>query len=83
MGSTMAGYIAQGDDITYRKNFRVTKKTFDVLLTQLQSNGYLRDGRSTNPHLRVPGRFKLGVCLYFFGQGNGWKAAADCGSVSR
>ena len=63
MGSTMAGYIAQGDDITYRKNFRVTKKTFDVLLTQLQSNGYLRDGRSTNPHLRVPGRFKLGVCL--------------------
>ena len=55
----------------YRKNFRVTKQTFNVLLTQLQSKGYLQDGKSTNPLLRVPGRFKLGVCLYFFGQGTG------------
>jgi len=81
MGSTLAGYLAVGDDITYRKNFRVTKQTFNVLLTQLQSKGYLQDGKSTNPLLRVPGRFKLGVCLYFFGQGTGWKAAGDCGSV--
>ena len=82
MGSTLAGYLAVGDDITYRKNFRVTKQTFNVLLTQLQSKGYLQDGKSTNPLLRVLGRFKLGVCLYFFGQGTGWKAAGDCDSVA-
>ena len=80
--STMSGYVSldQYDDV-YAKNFRVSRATFDVLLGQLQRGGCLRDNQSRNPLHQVPGRFKLGVCLYFFAQGTGWKAAADCASI--
>ena len=78
----MAGYLT-GSDQTYGKNFRVTRRTFDVLLKHLQVGGYLLDnGNKFTPHAkRQTGRFKLAVVLYFFGQGTGYKAAGDCASL--
>ena len=82
IGSTMQGYIGPDSyDSVYQKNFRVTESTFDLLLKQLQCGGYLLDNKNRNPLYRIPGRFKLAVCLYFFAQGTGWKAAADCASL--
>ena len=72
------GYVYKNGDPVYRRNFRVTKLTFDRILQHLQRGGFLKDGRSTNPDKRIPGRFKLAVALYFFAQGTGYKAAADC-----
>jgi hypothetical protein len=79
--STLNGYVLHGSNATYKKNFRVTRHTFCTLLDQLRSGGYCRDNKSNDPAKRQTGRFKLAVCLYFFGQGTGWKAAADCGSI--
>ena len=56
--------------IVYRKNFRVTQRTFDTLLRQLQGSGYLHDNKNRNPEYRVTGRFKLAVSLYFLAQGS-------------
>ena len=77
----MYGYVYKNGDPVYRRNFRVTKLTFDRILQHLQRGGFLKDGRSTNPDKRIPGRFKLAVALYFFAQGTGYKAAADCASL--
>jgi len=73
--STLNGYVLHGSNATYKKNFRVTRHTFCTLLDQLRSGGYCRDNKSNDPAKRQTGRFKLAVCLYFFGQGTGWKAA--------
>jgi hypothetical protein len=81
LNSTLAGYLADGDEITYRHNFRVTRKTFDCILGHLQSNGYLLDNSCRDEAKCVTGRFKIAVGLYFFAQGTGWKAAADCASM--
>jgi hypothetical protein len=74
-GSTMFGYVYKNGDAVYKHNFRMTRKTVDRILEKLQAAGYFKDGQSRNPDLRVPGRFKLAVALYFFAQGTGYKAA--------
>jgi hypothetical protein len=81
-GSTLSGYLTCSDAV-YAKNFRVTRGTFDVLLKQLQDGGYCLDNahKMTPMAKRQTGRFKLAVALYFFAQGTGWKAAADCASL--
>jgi hypothetical protein len=80
-GSTLNGYLVHGNDSIYRKNFRVTKHTFHVLLGQLKGGGFCQDNRARNPAKQQTGRFKLGTSLYFFAQGTGWKAAGDCASL--
>ena len=77
----MYGYVYKSGDHVYSKNFRMSQATFNLILNKLQAAGYLRDGRSKNPTKCVPGRLKLAVALYFFAQGSGWKAAADCASL--
>ena len=76
----MYGYVYQNGAAVYKKNFRMTEKTVDTVLTHLQKAGFFMDGRSKNLKLAIPGRFKLSVALYFFAQGSGYKAAADCAS---
>ena len=80
-GSTLNGYLVHGNDSIYRKNFRVTKHTFHVLLGQLKGGGFCQDNRARNTAKQQTGRFKLGTSLYFFAQGTGWKAAGDCASL--
>jgi hypothetical protein len=80
--STLNGYLVHGNDAVYRKNFRVTKHTFHTLIGQLQRGGYCKDNQKNHdPGKQQTGRFKLATSLYFFGQGTGWKAAADCASL--
>ena len=79
--STLSGYIGTGSNATYKKNFRVTKQTFGKLLAQLNAGGFCKDNVNNNPAKQQTGQFKLGVCLYFFAQGTGWKGAADCASL--
>ena len=53
IGSTLYGYVyrnAEHTDHVYKKNFRMTSKTVDVMLKHLQAAGFFKDGRSTNPH---------------------------------
>ena len=52
-----------------------------MILERLQPAGFFKDGASRNPDKRIPGRFKLAVALYFFAQGSGYKAVADCASL--
>ena len=80
-GSTMYGYVYQNGAAVYKKNFRMTKNTVDTVLRRLQEAGFFLDGQSRNPNCAIPGRFKLAVALYFFAQGSGYKAAADCASL--
>lgn len=39
-GSTLAGYLLHGDDITYKQNFRMSRQTFDHLLELLSKSSF-------------------------------------------
>ena len=39
--STIANYVEKGDEITYRKNFRCTKKSFQILVNMLSQSGHI------------------------------------------
>jgi len=80
--STLYSYAFLGDDITCQHNFRMNRATMELTHNLLSSAGYLQDNTCRSPNLRVPGFFKLSVCLYYMAHGRGLaKVVADCGSL--
>eukprot|EP00962_Isochrysis_galbana_P009310 scaffold2609_cov123-Isochrysis_galbana.AAC.2 len=82
-GSTIFGYLKAGDEITYKKNLRVTRATFelDLIAMALLSSGFLVDSQCRNPELAVAGRFKLAVCMYLMAHLVVPKVAGDAASL--
>ena len=78
-GSTLYGYVQDGDDQTYRHNFRCLRDTFhNHVLKPLVESGYIRDNECADPAKRVTAVFKVAVCLYFMAHAKGTvKLAAD------
>ena len=68
-GSTLHGYLEDGDELVYKANFRVTKETFDYIVEMLSGSGFLSDSMCKNPEYRVTARFKVAVCMYYFAHG--------------
>ena len=96
-GSTLSGYLRDGDDQTYLLNFRCTRKRFDAIVDGL------RDSHLDAPPEKLPGstdwrkvrrtararaitdppsrRYKVAVALYATGQGGVVKVLADAASI--
>ena len=81
MHSTMAGYVFRGDDATYRKNFRMSRRQLRACSEAFAERGFLRTNQTSNPESRFPAVFKFATCMYVVAHGgNGsspWKPAAD------
>lgn len=76
--STLAGYLAKGDELTYKLNFRMTKRSVQLITDQLSAAGHVVDSKCRNKKLRVTAAFKVGVCLYFMAHAKGdMKVAGD------
>jgi hypothetical protein len=80
--STVYAYAYTGDDQTVQENFRMNRATMQLTHTNLSSKGYLKDSMCRDRKKRVPGFFKLSICLYFMAHGRALsKVVADCGSL--
>ena len=84
LASTMAGYLV-GDDVTYIRNFRMSRDQLWDASRALAHQGYLKDNVCQSVRHRFPGRFKFACCMYVLAHGaNGtsqWKGAADCAGL--
>ena len=40
-GSTLYGYVERGDEVVFKKKFRVTIATFDYIVQKIKGAGYL------------------------------------------
>ena len=76
-GSTLYGYLQHGDDILYKKKFRVTRDTLEFITEKLCSNGDVTDNRCRDPAKQVTAVFKVACCMYFLAHG-----CADYGMVA-
>ena len=83
-GSTLIGYI-NGDEITYKKFFRVTKTTFRHIVTSMNEKGYMLANTCRSAKHRITADFKVAIVLYFLaGHSNGNpQSTADCGSIGK
>ena len=81
--STLAGYLAKGDELTYKLNFRMTKRSVQLITDQLSAAGHVVDSKCRNKKLRVTAAFKVAVCLYYLaGHGKGdRKVVGDVASL--
>ena len=95
-GSTLSGYLRDGDDQTYLENFRCTKARFEFIVQQLQDSPLdlappkvltsdWRKVRRTQRAREVadppPRRYKVACALYAMGQGGPIKVLADAASI--
>ena len=80
-GSTLYGYVTEGDNKTYTDNFRMTMATVKMLDAKLSDGGFLVDNKCRDVNKRITSIFKVAVCLYFLAQGGTLKQAADCASI--
>ena len=69
--STINVYIASGDEVTYKLNFRVSQDTFDHVTKVLKESRYVMDNTARNPAYQQTAAFKIGVCMYFLAHGKG------------
>ena len=68
--STIAGYLCNGDDITYLLKFRMTIRQLWDASRALAENGFLCDNSGNrDPMYRYPGRFKFAICMYVVAHG--------------
>jgi hypothetical protein len=83
--STIAGYVQYGDDLTYQKNFAMTRSQLHTASAELDRHGFLTSSTSSNPQKQLPSVFKFAVCMYVVAQGGGgkslWKPAADAAGL--
>ena len=94
-GSTIAGYL-QGDDTTYKQNFRCTKFRFNHLVSLLGRSVLDKASERADYELRgraarfkkahelrdTPDlRYKVATCMYALGQGGSIKVLADVASI--
>ena len=86
-GSTMFGYWNAGDDKTYIKNFRMSHQTMSAVTAHATRSGHFTSCVGSGGTQKacaaraIPISFKVAVCMYTFGQGTGFKAAADAASL--
>ena len=95
-GSTLSGYLRDGDDQTYLENFRCTKARFECLVHQLRDSPLdvgapkvltsdWRKVRRTQKALQSTDpptrRFKVACALYATGHGGPIKVLADVASI--
>jgi hypothetical protein len=80
--STLYSYAYYGDEQTCQENFRMNRVTMAHIHSTLAAKGYLKDNTCRDPQKRVPGFFKLAICLYFMAHGRALaKVVGDCGSM--
>ena len=97
-GSTLSGYLRDGDDQTYLENFRCTKARFECLVHQLRDSPLdvgapkvltsdWRKVRRTQKALQSTDpptrRFKVACALYATGHGGPIKVLADVASIGK
>ena len=97
-GSTLSGYLRDGDDQTYLENFRCTKARFEALVEQLRDSPLdvtppkaltsdWRKVRRTQKAREVVDspsrRYKVACALYATGQGGPIKVLADAASIGK
>ena len=97
-GSTLSGYLRDGDDQTYLENFRCTKARFEFIVHQLQDSPLdlappkvltsdWRKVRRTQRAREVADppsrRYKVACALYAMGQGGPIKVLADAASIGK
>ena len=95
-GSTLSGYLRDGDDETYLENFRCTKARFESLVHQLRDSPLdvgapkvltsdWRKVRRTQRAREITDpptrRFKVACALYATGHGGPIKVLADVASI--
>ena len=96
-GSTLSGYLRDGDRQTYLENFRVTRERLDALVDQFEGSVLFgakpkqtgsaewRKVRRTAKAREIvdppPARYKLACALYATGQGGPIKVLADAASI--
>lgn len=81
-GSTLHGYLDYGDEIQYKKKFRVTRKTLEYITEKLCSTGYVKDSLCRDPAKRVTARYKVACCMYYMAHGCGdYGMMADVASI--
>ena len=67
--STLNQYVENGDEQTYRENFRVSRATFVHIRSKLSGAGYVADNKCRDIRFRMTAAFKIGVSLYFLAHG--------------
>ena len=97
-GSTLSGYLRDGDDQTYLENFRCTKARFECLVHQLRDSPLdvgapkvlTSDWRKVRRTQRAreigdppTRRFKVACALYATGHGGPIKVLADVASIGK
>ena len=81
--STLQGYL-NGDEVTYKLNFRATKANVTFIAEKLAAGGYLRTNKNYNPEYCIPTLFKVGVVMYFMAHCKGdRKTAGDVASLGK
>jgi len=80
-GSTIGGYLYEGDTITFRKIFRMDRANFKRLVDELRASGHIKDSKPHNPALAVTAEFKVAVCLYVMAHGATRRFAADAAGL--
>jgi len=95
-GSTLHGYLLDGDDQTYKDNFRCTRHRFNDLCQRLKGSCLEKAEERTEYTLRGGAakfkkanairdtphmRFKVAMCMYALGHGGPIKVLADVGSL--
>lgn len=81
--STINKYVIEGDEATYKFNFRCTKLQFRKLVQCMSESGHITDNKCFDEKKRMTAAFKIGVCMYFMaGHGRGdTKAVADAAGL--
>ena len=82
--STLNGYVENGDEQTYKLNFRATRRSVELIAEKLSSAGYLVDNNCRDPAHRMTSKFKVAVCLYYMAHAKGdAKLAGDVASLGK
>ena len=74
--STLQKYL-EGDEKTFKKNFRMSKESVELIASELSGGGYLKTNTCRDPRQRITGVFKVAACLYLFAHGTSMKVTGD------
>ena len=83
--SSIYNYVTEGDETTYKDNFRMSKDTFDSITRDIQASNMPFVGRPGCVKGRevAPVKFKLGVCLYILATAASFKTTGDAAGVGK
>eukprot|EP00965_Chrysotila_dentata_P257593 6212938-Pleurochrysis_carterae.AAC.1 len=93
-GSTLNGYLAHGDEQTYRENFCMSKETLVGLVKLIASTGKMGEDPETylfhpvigamyRAHNHPTPRFKVATCVFFMAHSGPLKATVDAASIGK